>query len=149
VSNSGIFISGVEPSGSVARELVLEFEHLSRYSDGLDGWGSIPGILKIFLFSIAFRPALGPTQSPIQLASEALFPGEKRQGREADHSPQFSAEIMNGGALPSLSHTFSWRDGSLITHRDNFTFYVQENVRKPRFLIIPLTVSVCTKCYRL
>jgi hypothetical protein len=33
---------------------------------GLDGRVSIPGRGKIFLFSIASRPALGPTQPPIQ-----------------------------------------------------------------------------------
>jgi hypothetical protein len=33
---------------------------------GLDGQESISGRAKIFLFSTASRPALGPTQPPIQ-----------------------------------------------------------------------------------
>jgi hypothetical protein len=34
------------------------------------------------------RPALGPTQPPIQ-----RVPGVKRPGRAADHSPLISAEV--------------------------------------------------------
>jgi hypothetical protein len=33
----------------------------------------------------------------------------KGLGLEADHSPPFSAEVENGGAIPPLSHTVSWR----------------------------------------
>jgi hypothetical protein len=35
---------------------------------GMDGWGSICGRGKIFLFSIVFRLAVGPTQPPVQWA---------------------------------------------------------------------------------
>jgi hypothetical protein len=48
--------------------------------DGLDGRGSISWKDKIFLFSIASRPAVGPTQPPIQWVPWALSPGGKRQG---------------------------------------------------------------------
>jgi hypothetical protein len=41
------------------------------------------------------RPVLGPTQPPIQWVPGALSLGAKRQGREADHSPEFSAEVKN------------------------------------------------------
>jgi hypothetical protein len=40
------------------------------------------------IFSTSSRPALGPTQSPIQ-----WVPGVKQQRREADHSPPASAEV--------------------------------------------------------
>jgi hypothetical protein len=76
---------------------------LSRYSYGLDGRGSSPSRGKIFLFSTTSRPALGPTQPPIQ-----WVPGVKLQGREADHSPPSSAEVKNGGAIPSLPHMSAW-----------------------------------------
>jgi hypothetical protein len=51
--------------------------------------------------------------SGAHLASYAMvtgncFPGGKA-GREADYRPQCSAEIKNGGAIPSLPHTSSWR----------------------------------------
>jgi hypothetical protein len=41
----------------------------------------------------ASRPALGPTQPPIQWVSEALSLGVKQPGSEADHSPPSSAEV--------------------------------------------------------
>jgi hypothetical protein len=45
------------------------------------------------------RPALGPTQPPIQWVPGAVSTAVKRQGREADHSPT-SFEVKNGGAIP-------------------------------------------------
>jgi hypothetical protein len=57
-----------------------------------------------FQFSIMSRPALNPTQPPIQWIAGAVFPGIKRQGHEADHSLPSSAEAKKGGAIPPLSH---------------------------------------------
>jgi hypothetical protein len=70
----------------------LEPEWLSRYSDWLRagrprGRSSSPGRVKNFHFSISSRPALGPTQPPIQWVPGAVSPGVKRQRREAEHSP--------------------------------------------------------------
>jgi hypothetical protein len=45
------------------------------------------------VFTIAFRRALGPTQSPIQRVPGDLSLGIKRPRREADHSPPSSAEV--------------------------------------------------------
>jgi hypothetical protein len=50
-------------------------------------------VLGIFLFTVASRTALGPTQPPIQWVPGALSLGVKRLGREADHSPSSSAEV--------------------------------------------------------
>jgi hypothetical protein len=47
---------------------------------GLDGRGSIPSRGKIFLFSTASRPALGPIQPPIQWVQGTLSAGVKRPG---------------------------------------------------------------------
>jgi hypothetical protein len=46
------------------------------------------------IFSSPPRPdrLWGPTQPPIKWVPGALSPGVKRPGREADHSPQVSAE---------------------------------------------------------
>jgi hypothetical protein len=76
-------------------------------SDGLDGPGSIPGRGKIFPFSLEPIPAFGPIQ-PMQWVPRALSLGVKQQGREAHHSSPSSAEVENGGAIPSLCHP-SWR----------------------------------------
>jgi len=43
-------------------------------------------MMEFFLFATPFRPALGPTQPPIQEVPEALSPKIKRLEREADNS---------------------------------------------------------------
>jgi hypothetical protein len=67
----------------------------------------------IYLSSTASRPALRPTQPPIQWTPESLSPGVKRLGHEADHSPSFSAEVKNGGAIPTRPRTSSWHDAEI------------------------------------
>jgi hypothetical protein len=59
---------------------------------GLDdrGFESQQG-MGIFLFTTASRPALGPTQPPIQWVPGAISLGIKLQRREADHCPPSSA----------------------------------------------------------
>jgi hypothetical protein len=46
-------------------------------------------------FSLFVRTALGPAQSPIQLALGVLTLRIKWLGRKADHSPPSSAQIKN------------------------------------------------------
>jgi hypothetical protein len=69
------------------------------------------GGLGIFLFTTASRPALGPTQPPIQWVPGALSLGVKRLGREADHSPPSSAEVKNAwSCTPTPQYVFmAWR----------------------------------------
>jgi hypothetical protein len=55
--------------------------------------------LGIFLFDTVSRPALGPTQPPIQWVPRALSLGVKRPGREADHSPPSSADVQECAEL--------------------------------------------------
>jgi hypothetical protein len=87
----------------------------------MDGQGSSPNRDKIFLFSIASRPALGPTQPPIQWVPGTLSQGVKRLGREADHSPPAIAEVKKAGAIPLLPHTSSWLGAQLTKPKDEFT----------------------------
>jgi hypothetical protein len=56
------------------------------------------------------------------MGTGSCFPGGEATGAETDHSPPCSAEVNNGGAIPSLPHTSPWRGAELIKHRDNFTF---------------------------
>jgi hypothetical protein len=76
---------------------------------GLDVRGSIPGRVKIFLFSTASRRSPAPTKPPTQLTREALSPGVKRPGRKAGHSLLSSAEVKNTVAIPALPNTSAWR----------------------------------------
>jgi hypothetical protein len=72
-------------------------------SCGLGGQGSIPCKGKrIYLFSIASRPGLGPTQPPIQWVLVALSQGVKQMGREADQSLPSSAKLKNSGTISPL-----------------------------------------------
>jgi hypothetical protein len=69
-------------------------------SDGIrDGLlrsrGSIPSRIREFLFSIAPRPSLWPTQPPIQWVPGALSPRVRRPGCETAHSLPSSAEVKN------------------------------------------------------
>jgi hypothetical protein len=71
----------------------------SRYSDWLRagrprGRSSNPGRVKNFLLSTSSRPVRGPTQPPIQWVPGAISPGVKRLGRESDHTPPTTAEVM-------------------------------------------------------
>jgi hypothetical protein len=94
---------------------------------GLDDRGSrirfLGGRLGIFLFTTVSRTALGLTQSPIQWAAGALSLGVKRTGREADHSPQSSAEGKNAWSYTSTPQ-YVYMAWCLVKHRDNFTFYL-------------------------
>jgi hypothetical protein len=94
----------------------INFLSVSRdsYGYGLDDQGggiSRPGRVKYFHFSISSRPTLGSTQLPIKMGTGGSFPGVKRQGREADHSPPTSAEVKKMCIYTSIPHTSSGRKG--------------------------------------
>jgi hypothetical protein len=60
------------------------------------------------------------------MGTKGSFPGVKRPGREADHSPPSSAEVKECVELYLQSHnTPSWR-GAQLKHRDSFTFTYAE-----------------------
>jgi hypothetical protein len=62
---------------------------------GLDDWGFEYRQGLGILFTTVSRPIMGPTQPPIQWKTGTLSLGEKRPGRETDHSPLPSAEVKN------------------------------------------------------
>jgi hypothetical protein len=81
----------------------------------------------IFLFTTASRPALGPTQPPIQWVLGALPLEVKRSGCEADHSPPSSAEVKNAWSCTS---TLSIRLSCVILDNKtrNVFYYLVKNV---------------------
>jgi hypothetical protein len=67
-------------------------------------WFRFPGEAKqkrYFLFAIESRPALGPTQSPIQWVPGSLTPRAKQLRREAHHSLLSIAEVKNAWSYAS------------------------------------------------
>jgi hypothetical protein len=74
--------------------------------------------LGIFLFNIASRTALGPTQPPIQWVRGALPLGVNWTWREADHSSPSSAEVKECVELYiNSTHTPSLRGAQLKTKK--------------------------------
>jgi hypothetical protein len=68
------------------------------YSAGIRaGWSGVlfpPGAGN-FIFITASRPALRPTQPPIQWVPGDVSLGVMQSGCESDHSPPSSAEVKN------------------------------------------------------
>jgi hypothetical protein len=81
-----------------------------RYSAWLRAGWSVGGCwgfesrqdLRIFLFTISSRSALGPTPLPIQWVPGALSLGVERPGREDDHSHHLVPRSRMRGAIPPL-----------------------------------------------
>jgi hypothetical protein len=74
---------------------IQEAGQLSCYSDGL-GPGLDSRQCKIFLYSTASRPVLGPTQSPIQWLPRAPFPGYSDRGvKLTTHLQLAVASLLN------------------------------------------------------
>jgi hypothetical protein len=67
------------------------------------------------------RPTLGLTQPPIQWVPGVLFPGVKRTGREADHSPPSNAEMKKGWSYTSTT-PYVFMAWCFINTRGNFAF---------------------------
>jgi hypothetical protein len=78
----------------------MESGKLSRYSNGLEGRGSIPGRGKIssLLHNVQISSGARPASQPMEGGKV------KRPGRDADHSPR-SVEVNSYTSHP---HTSSW-----------------------------------------
>jgi hypothetical protein len=102
--------------GSVLIEELLVAQLLINF--GLDdpGFVSWQG-QKIFLSPETSRPALGPTQPPIQWVPK-FYPGVKRPGCDVDHWLPSSAEVNN-----KWSYTSPYPVCLHGMDRDTFTFY--------------------------
>jgi hypothetical protein len=122
--NRSLLLKNHTPFLIVLSKLLSLFSDI-RHSDGLRTGGAgfhTRQRPEIFLYSTMFEVTLEPTKPPIQWTPGALFPGIRRQQREADHSPSSSAEVKSVGATPPLSHTSSWHGAYLVEHGNKFTF---------------------------
>jgi hypothetical protein len=95
----------------------------------VDDWGfESRQKLGIFLFIIASRPALGPTQPPVQWVPGALSLGIKRPECETDHSPPPSAEVKEYAELYlHSSSTPSWRGAQLKTQGKLYPYLLHDD----------------------
>jgi hypothetical protein len=77
------------------------------------GWTAgirFPAGVRHFSLLYSIQTDSGAHSASCPVGNGGSFPGVKRPGREADHSPPSSAEVKNGGALPPLPHTLPWCD---------------------------------------
>jgi hypothetical protein len=95
----------------------------------------------IFLFTTAFRPALGPTQSPILWVQGALSVGVNRPGREADHSPPSSAKVKNAWSYTSTSQ-YDFMAWYLVKAQGQLYFILGDYKWCERFL--PINLCDCS-----
>jgi hypothetical protein len=56
----------------------------------------------MYLFFKASGPNKGPTQPPTQWVTADFLLAINRPGRDADHSPSFSAEVKNNWSYNAL-----------------------------------------------
>jgi hypothetical protein len=74
---------------------------------------------KNFLHVVETGSGAHPASNP--MGTGGSFPGVKRQGREADHSPPTSATVNKMCIYTSTPHTPSWCSVQLVKHKDTFT----------------------------
>jgi hypothetical protein len=72
---------------------------------GLDGRDSIPAISNRASLVHNAETDAGSGTVCYAMGTEVVFPGSKRRGREADHSPPSSAEANNVATIFPLPHT--------------------------------------------
>jgi hypothetical protein len=105
---------------------------------GLDG----PGFKSrrgqdIFLFSKPSRPALGPTQPPIN-GYQSSFPAVRRSWRDVDHSSPPSADVKSYTSAPYPPYLHG-------VDRDTFTFTFTYDSFWRRRQHLRLSYVVCKK----
>jgi hypothetical protein len=102
-----------------------------------------------FLFSTSSRPALRPTQPPIQ-----WVPGNLSPGRKADHSPPTSTKVKKIYiSIHPLPDTPSWRSARLVKHRNNVTLIIRRghgwfsvNLYQTFTITSPWQWTLCKNC---
>jgi hypothetical protein len=83
----------------------------------------LPPAARTFLATVS-RPALGPTQPPIQRVPGALPTGVKRHKREANHSPPANAEVKSAWSYTFIPPIRFHGVVLSLKQRGNFTFTI-------------------------
>jgi hypothetical protein len=92
----------VTNGATVVQFFQINYSHLALGYGLDDQWFESRQGLGNFLFTTASRPALRPTQPPIQWVLDALSLGVKRPRRETGHSFPPSAEVKNAWSYTSI-----------------------------------------------
>jgi hypothetical protein len=110
------------------------------------GWSRVPWLdsrrrgLRIFLFIITYRTALGPTQPPIQWVPGALPCG--RGVKLPTHLHLVPRSRMRGAIPPLPQYAFMvW---CLVKHKDNFTFTFTFTFYNSSFTLAASNCPYCT-----
>jgi hypothetical protein len=85
----------------------FHMSHMRRARGWAPGFNSRQGVDFPLLHNVQTNSGIHPASYSIWTGYN--FPGVKRPDREADYSYPSSAEVKNGGAIPSLADTSSWR----------------------------------------
>jgi hypothetical protein len=91
---------------------------------GLDDRGSrvrFPAGAGNFSLHHRIQNGAGVHPASYPMGTRGSFPGVKRPGREADHSPSSRAEVKNAWSYTSTPQ-YVFMAWCLVKHRDNFTF---------------------------
>jgi hypothetical protein len=82
-------------------------------------------LVYIMLSFVRIWVGMGVVRHPASypMGTRDSFPGVKRPGREADHSPPSSAEVKNAWSYTSIPQ-YVFMAWCSVKHRDNFTFYL-------------------------
>jgi hypothetical protein len=76
---------------------------------GYEAGIQFPAEVEGFSFAYSVKTGSG-AHSYSDPMGKVFFLGVKRPELEADYSHPSSAEVNNGGAIPPVPHTSSWRD---------------------------------------
>jgi hypothetical protein len=95
----------------------------------IDFQGSFPGRGKIFFLSLDLPDRIwDPPSLLLNVYLRPFSRGLKRLKLEADHSPPSNAKVNNGGVIPPLSHTSSWRGAKFIERKENIAVYILPSI---------------------
>jgi hypothetical protein len=97
----------------LSNSLFINHPTISFYTAGI-ATGCTAGVrfslgARYFSLLSIIRTDSGTHPASYRMGTGNSFPGGKAVGRERDHSPPPSAEAKNGGVIPPLPHTSSWR----------------------------------------
>jgi hypothetical protein len=94
---------------NLAEEQLLTYFSSVGIATGLTAGVRFPARARNFVLLHSVQTGSKAHLASYPMSTGSTFPGVKRSGREADHSLPSSAKVKDGGAMPPLPHTSSWR----------------------------------------